>query len=368
MKNIAIIFVCLLALCSCADKDASLLNLLPVESTVNPNTDILLGYPEARVVDVQINDDGIKGFTDQYSFRTNDYFNSFEYKSHSFPVAYHQLTVKGDNLYHVAKDYFKLNITYSQDYGETWQSYLLDTEDSIPFYLSTSVHVADILFSNNNMIVAIETREETWEFNYYQYKTWIYQVNLTTGVKHLVSTIDGYGTTSLHRYNNRLWIILEKYTQRQGTYYDLLNGYIVRSDNGGVSWTEPVLIDNDNSMKLAVGSDNNLFAFSPQRSAFYSTDAGTTWNVSNQADPRFLSAQFTDATTIFSGTDNVVHKSIDGGANWTPYNEMVQNNYVYGQVRFLNSSTGIVFNDGTTFLTEDGGAHWRLILSKGFVY
>lgn len=369
MKNIPIIL--LFWLCaSCAEKDTNLLSLLPATSTFNPNTEILLGYQDARLVDIQIGEGGrVKGFTDKYFFRTDDNFETFEYAPHAFPQPYYTLTVDGDYLYHFAKDNFRFAISYSTDYGEHWQFYTLDTEDSIPFYLYTSVNISDILFENDQtMLITVETREETAVFNYYQYKSWIYRVDLSTGNKTLISTVDGYRPSAIHQHNNRLWLVLNKYTLREGTHYDLNNGYIARSDDGGVTWSEPVLIDSLGKVKLAVGSANNLFAFTPQMSAFYSTDAGNTWTVSNQADPRFLNAQFTDASTIFSGTDNVVHKSNDGGINWTPYNEIIQGTYVTGQVRFLDNNTGIVFNEGNLYLTENSGASWRLIVSKALVY
>ena len=115
---------------------------------------------------------------------------------------------------------------------------------------------------------------------------------------------------------------------------------------------------------MTAGSENVLFAFSPQRSAHYSKDGGRTWSTSNIEDPRFLNAEFGDANTIFAGTDHVVYKSSDAGANWTPYNDIVVSSYVYSTARSLNSTTGIVFNEAELFFTEDGGNTWEILLSK----
>src|SRR5690349_20618809 len=75
--RILITIISLALLASCADKDASLLGLLPVETVVSPKVWNLFEQQDAKFTNVTLTtDNAIEGSTNYHVFSTSDNFKS----------------------------------------------------------------------------------------------------------------------------------------------------------------------------------------------------------------------------------------------------------------------------------------------------
>ena len=138
------------------------------------------------------------------------------------------------------------------------------------------------------------------------------------------------------------------------------NGIVLRSLNEGRNWTSTVLSSSNLRSVCSVG--NKFWITGDNRSFFYCTDNGISWNsVMISAGSNFNSVFFTDAQTGWIGGDNgIILKSIDGGLNWSQ--QISGASSKINSIKFLNSNSGVACGSGGLVLkTSNGGFSWQQI-------
>ncbi len=139
-----------------------------------------------------------------------------------------------------------------------------------------------------------------------------------------------------------------------------MNGIVLRSVNGGRVWTSTILSPSNLRSVCSVG--NKFWISGDNRSYYYSTDNGVTWNsVMISAGSNFNSVFFTDAQTGWIGGDNgIIIKSTDGGLDWSQ--QISGTSSKINSIKFLNSNSGVACGSGGLVLkTSNGGFSWQQI-------
>lgn len=148
------------------------------------------------------------------------------------------------------------------------------------------------------------------------------------------------------------------------------DGFIVRSADGGVTWTTTATLPNipvadveflDDDHGTAVGIDFATFA----PTILTTVDGGETWTT-QELSGRFAllnAVHFVDAATGYTvGLDLVagtgfILQTTDGGATWNQ--QAVPSVPQLNDITFTDASTGFAIGNGGTILaTTDGGASW----------
>jgi photosystem II stability/assembly factor-like uncharacterized protein len=159
------------------------------------------------------------------------------------------------------------------------------------------------------------------------------------------------------------------------------HGKIVRSEDGGGSWTE---IYNESSTNNSVNSivadpSNPMVIYAGLNSGeiIKSTDGGVNWFVAYDFKDQVLKLRFDPAHNLYVLLKtNGISESTDGGTTWNSITQpltnisdydttTLQNSSVSSFVKFsLDSQTaGVIFTTTSQglFKTVDNGAHWSLI-------
>lgn len=169
------------------------------------------------------------------------------------------------------------------------------------------------------------------------------------------SSIHGSPVTDFHFYNANNAIAV-------------FTGGILRSSNGGYSWTADTSHHSIIFPVVDVTPDGTLLVAGYTGKVCRSVNNGTNWTeiFSGFGDVYLREFQFIDnltgfmliGTNMFSNT-GIIYKTTDGGYTWTPYE--------YGSsslvecFNFFDSQHGIIgLTDKTVIYTHDGGQKWQL--------
>lgn len=355
--NLYPVIVLIIAIVSCGKNNRMLIDQLPAEFIVNPETGVLL--KEDDLVNVQFDGAEIKGFTKKNTFRTTDFFQSFTHQPYSLPLQNNYFDTEGNNI---VSSYLAWNnpspITYSTDYGNSWHTFTPD----IPGYSSIGfqgVMLMDTkIFDDNTMLLVTFWSEYTTNGpnNY----AWMYSINLNTGVAQLISKIEGYMPEAVHFINrNKGWMLLNKLVQAPGGGVTNRNAYIAVTEDGGLTWSTPVLVELNEPMKLAGSKQGHLFLYNGYGTAWFSAN-GTTWTRSDNTTFKFFDVSIVNANVLYAVSDQGIIKSTNGGKNW----EFVPkaDYYQSGKVSFISEQEGIIYGNRTLYHTTDGGANWKTLL------
>lgn len=148
---------------------------------------------------------------------------------------------------------------------------------------------------------------------------------------------------------------------------DASTGYIVTGTNalksvdGGLTWTEIALPNQDNYFKEVMFVNQNTGFISGESDGIIlrTDDAGNSWETiyeSQYSWPRAI--HFIDPDTGFVALDHSVMKTFDGGQTWTEYTDFDPNNIFYS-IFFVNSRVGYVGSLlAKLYKTTDGGDTW----------
>ena len=135
------------------------------------------------------------------------------------------------------------------------------------------------------------------------------------------------------------------------------NSEIIRTDNGGSSFT---------SVTLADPYVSNVFFVSPTivyaigRKCWKSMDAGSTWTALYEFSTPITSYRglfFIDQQTGWTTGEDGIHKTTNGGASWqlVPFTSPG-----FDELFFTDASTGFVTGGAKILKSTDGGASWNL--------
>ncbi|GAB3934610.1 WD40/YVTN/BNR-like repeat-containing protein [Mucilaginibacter myungsuensis] len=145
------------------------------------------------------------------------------------------------------------------------------------------------------------------------------------------------------------------------TGYAVTTGAIIKTINGGLSWTsipspanvplKRVQFTDSQTGYIAGGIGNAGILLK-------TTNAGQTWTVINFGTTEPLTGMyFISNTTGFIIGDNLFSKTTDGGQTWTSVKEAGANGF--HDIRFKNAQTGIATAaKGMYFKTTNGGNTW----------
>jgi photosystem II stability/assembly factor-like uncharacterized protein len=141
-------------------------------------------------------------------------------------------------------------------------------------------------------------------------------------------------------------------------------GYIIKTNNGGATWTASWSGAYKGLNAIHFPSTNTGYAVGEDGIILKTTDGGTSWNILNSGSTYGLySVYFTDVSTGFVvGQAGTILKTTNGGTSWTKtdfYTTTYQHLY---SVSFTNANTGyIVGGDGVILKTTNSGSSWAAI-------
>jgi photosystem II stability/assembly factor-like uncharacterized protein len=153
-----------------------------------------------------------------------------------------------------------------------------------------------------------------------------------------------------------------------------LGGYatILKSDNGGLSWTRQSggdvgLMDHilgvsavDANMAWAMGGVSSAMGWK----VLGTTDGGTTWTQQNEGAHDGNEVHAVDASTVWAVSDSTIQRSINGGATWTG---STSQDYTMG-VSAVDSQQAWAVTEGPSgaiFHTTNGGTSWVKLTQLG---
>lgn len=157
------------------------------------------------------------------------------------------------------------------------------------------------------------------------------------------------------------------------------SGTIIKTTNGGLNWN--IISSGTSNHLLSLSFYNNLTGICCGNggTTLYTTNGGDNWSIGNPQGylVTFYSAFMLNSTAGFCAGVNtifspLVAKTSNGGANWTYYSFMVNNNEatLYG-IHFFNNQNGIAVStlwngQGGISRTSNGGVNWTSqILTAG---
>jgi photosystem II stability/assembly factor-like uncharacterized protein len=161
-----------------------------------------------------------------------------------------------------------------------------------------------------------------------------------------------------------------------GTNMGLIDGIILKTINGGVSWDyfypdENIkLLDIEmlNTLKGFIGIDSDI---SDPHGFLKTEDGGDTWNLSNPEFVRISTVSFLNEQIGYCTPQGDLYKTTDGGETWTFIVNDIGNHTV-NRLQFLNEQTGyyawwqVMWDEGGISRTDDGGNTWTDQISGKF--
>ncbi len=152
-----------------------------------------------------------------------------------------------------------------------------------------------------------------------------------------------------------------------------VDGYnILKTTNGGTTWTRVYTGSTFSIGQLDAIDNNTVFAFSDDESATASTgklikttNAGNSWTQLNTPDNRIYAADFLTPEkgwlNVYLNADSLlIYYTSTGGVTWTKKNMAAVNPIGFHRMHFVDDSTGYgVANLFYTFKTSDSGRIWE---------
>ncbi|MCD4698151.1 MAG: T9SS type A sorting domain-containing protein, partial [Bacteroidales bacterium] len=143
---------------------------------------------------------------------------------------------------------------------------------------------------------------------------------------------------------------------------------IIRTDNGGYSWEEAFISGGDNFTDIEYANESEVFICGktgPNSYVFKSVDGGLSWDsLYCFGNINVKDLFFFDQNTVFITGTNSIYKSVDGGINWYETTINSSNYSTINSICFPTSDIGYAVGDGdyeTAFKSTDGGETWNII-------
>ncbi len=144
-------------------------------------------------------------------------------------------------------------------------------------------------------------------------------------------------------------------------------GAVVRTTDGGESWTEQRVDGVDRFTDVTVAEGDTLFAIGSPSGIFRSDDAGVSWTQQQVPAPRprnLNRVAFVDANHGWIAATGVILHTEDGGATWIA--QQVPESFEMGAVVFVDQKNGMAsggcwVSGSLIARTTDGGANWRIV-------
>lgn len=335
----------------------------------------------SRSVDIYINENSIYGFYPKidypratYFFKTTDHFNSI-FKIET-PVGHPNASFKmlksiGSTLIGYDANVYSDNTLFikSTNGGTSWETFF-------EFGLRSS----DDSFATTDFI----DEDNGWLFNYRRlhsgwalYTTDVYRYS--SGNIYNISTINNYSVYDCKFINENIGYVLAN-TSNGVRPSDARQTIFMKTDNGGIKWSAPVIISNNHfAQKFFRLNDGKLIVM--LNSAEYlldyymfSLDDGKTWKTKRVKTTNGIKDIFflpngvgylKAGTTSGWAHQNIgeVYKTLDGGTTWTKITEPINGTIIW----FYNENIGYLqdlkFGSAQIlYVTTDGGSSWKEVL------
>ncbi len=144
------------------------------------------------------------------------------------------------------------------------------------------------------------------------------------------------------------------------------NGTIVRTTNGGTSWSKATSGSTRNLYGISFnGIDNPVngtggaVAVGDSGTILYSSNSGSSWNsISSPTSSRIVGVSFSPVIAglgIASAANGDLLRTKNGGTSWTPLGNFPISPR---QVRFIDTAKVIVLDNVSFFISSDSGSNW----------
>lgn len=151
------------------------------------------------------------------------------------------------------------------------------------------------------------------------------------------------------------------FPQNDNIGYALFDNHIIKTTDGGLSWPEDATLGDGNVTSLQFLDDTHGFASGPGAINILKTTDGGNWQFVHKPDGTLNSAYFLNAATGWAcNNDGTVYLTQDGGANWTLQNTQPLAALHINKMQFVNDSTGYAIAFGyDVYKTSDAGKVWE---------
>jgi uncharacterized protein (TIGR03437 family) len=153
--------------------------------------------------------------------------------------------------------------------------------------------------------------------------------------------------------------------------YAATNNGVLRSNDGGLSWSETGQRLHGISVASVAGTNAVLYAASPDQGIFRSRDEGATWDQINQGlDVTAMASLAIDpsnANIVYAGSfGGGIFKTTNGGDNWAPVRTgLTEGAYLdievdpgNTQIVYAANASLLLSGRGALFKSTDGGQSW----------
>jgi hypothetical protein len=346
MKKYSFYILSLAVLCGCGNKDALLINQVPVTPVVNPATKAIIKGSSLLYVRL---DSGavVHGMTFNNAFRTADDFTDFELHSFSLQTATTPYNFNGNRCVYGSGQALTPVVNFSADYGSTWTSFSPVFNPALPgtgFYSSGFIGLSPV---GDEEVLGLYVQQTYANDNTRQ----LYKIDVSTRTATLVSgTQDNYMPLAMQFANAKTgWMLLSS----GGT-------YISSTTDSGVTWSKPVLINIRNLGGLEGSAAGQVAAYSGQ-GAYFSADNGVTWTEA-PASVYVEDVSFASSSLIYGLTDGGLEKSTDGGVSWTYASNFDSTFSNVTKIFFEDEQHGLAYGEQRLYETVDGGKSWKTLL------
>ncbi|WP_028296824.1 WD40/YVTN/BNR-like repeat-containing protein [Olivibacter sitiensis] len=350
MKRIETLFflctamIAISGLVSCVNKEDTLLDLFPNETVVNPKVGMLIdgNYLEHATM---VGENEVKGFSRLNFFETPDVFAEIiQTSSRPNPSLVANIIYQNAAYTFFTEPYY-LRFGISDNYGRSWESYVLDVASPTP-----QDHIAGIYGMNGHkqvLVLASQLRSGGMGAYLYSYD----QEARAGSVKY---SFGAYTASSLCFVTDDVgWALLKSVAG------DKL--YISRTDDGGYQWTSPLEIGNMVAPDMVASTPMHLLVYDSQGrvSSLASTDGGYTF----ATGPRFSDVQFASEEKLYAINGALFYESEDAGLTWHVSSPTIYGQSVFGnRLSFFDENHGIVYAQDRLFSTADGGRTWDIAI------
>lgn len=144
---------------------------------------------------------------------------------------------------------------------------------------------------------------------------------------------------------------------------------LLRSEDGGSSWTRNALTASGNVTALALGVPDSMHVYVALagQGFFHSADGGASWNQTGaglEGAGRIYALQVDGlaAGTLYLAADRGLYSSTDHGANWTPLGAP-QPSYRSSILLWTGAGGGALYTAAgdAIYRSEDKGASWKMV-------
>lgn len=348
-KKLAIAVVVMLSLVRCKG-DGTLLDLYPLRPIVNPETRALIAGNHIIHASLGARHQ-INGLTERGSFVTTNGFRSFDFNPYAWHGFQGIVRFRDDMIVNTVPDGAMFTLNYSIDYGESWRIFN-ETIVGGDLLSLGAFDVMDVFIKlDYSVLLAIQLRGIS------EKRFLLYHVDFEAKASELLFSLDNAIPLSMDFVDSNVgWLSFA------GQYGNMGEVNILRTANGGRTWSEKVVLSAIDQPSIAAIGTEKLLVYNQVGDAFLSVDGGRSF-ADVSIDEDIVALQAVSAVTVYALLVDGIMKSVDGGETWSRLSAQVQGVGVSGKaMHFHDERNGIIYGADRIFITDDGGENWRILI------